>query len=68
MAKKTYNAWCIWSPDIGPLLATVAKTRADAIHKFCWHDSDPTTLWREHKRDGYRCVRVMITAVEKGGA
>lgn len=62
MAKKReYPAWCIWSPDVGPLLATFAPLQKDAIHIFCKGDINN---WRHHKRAGYRCVRVVIA--EKG--
>ena len=68
MAKKTHNAWCIWRLDIGPVLETVARTRTDAIEKFCTPSYRLVDIeWQRFRRDGYRCVRVVITAIEKGG-
>jgi hypothetical protein len=65
VAKKTYKAWCIWSPDVGPLFATVRKTKTDAIDAWtCCAPEDRDREWRWWKAKGHRCVRVVIT--EKG--
>lgn len=68
MSKKTYKAWCIWCPDIGPLYTTIRRTRADSIWAMVGtpYRSASRCEWRLMRRDGYRCVRVVIT-VEKGG-
>lgn len=62
---KTYDAWAIQTPRGWIKPERIRERRTDCIADFV-DDITPLT-WRELRSDGWKCVRVRITAVDENG-
>ena len=58
--KRTYDAWMVIGPD-GAELDTVRSTRSESIEKFEDRAFHVPAAWAEHRKEGYRCVKVKVS-------
>jgi hypothetical protein len=53
------KAWMVMGPD-GAELETIRSTRSEAIEKFCDRAFHVPSAWAEHRKEGYRVVKVKV--------
>ena len=55
--------WIVVDYNEMAILFTLSRRKTDSIKKFTdlWSKESPLSKWRNHKRKGYKCIKVELS-------